>query len=302
MRIAERQVREYLDYVFSEEPIETRSLLAERWATQVRSGERSLSNYFLGHGPGGEPVAALYVERIRDRAYSIKFPARITTDPKVSGEALSSLIDEALARLGELKARRIELRLTEKPWLLPLASRLRELGFKRKHTRIEFQSHVNDLPDENGSPMEWIPVSESGPYRLEDAAIILEEAARGDTDWNPEDRGGELLKSYLADREFASKPECIQIGQVDSKPAAIVIAQVIPATGWSRITYMGILPQYRGRGLGKWVHRRGFALMRAQGGTFYHGGTVKGNARMEALFRRHGCKEYRTMQEWQLLR
>ncbi|MGK5088899.1 GNAT family N-acetyltransferase [Bdellovibrionota bacterium FG-2] len=90
----------------------------------------------------------------------------------------------------------------------------------------------------------------------------------------------------------------IKIAHIKHQPAALIIAQIESTTGWSRITYMGIMPEFRGQGLGKWVHRKGFNMMRKQGGTLYHGGTVVSNKGMIRLFQNHGCKEYRRMQEW----
>jgi len=79
---------------------------------------------------------------------------------------------------------------------------------------------------------------------------------------------------------------------------ALVCAQVAAESGWSRITYMGPIPAARGQGLGRWVHRRGFAMLKAQGGTLYHGGTAVENHAMCKLFRDHGCTVYRRMTEW----
>jgi len=79
---------------------------------------------------------------------------------------------------------------------------------------------------------------------------------------------------------------------------AIVVAQIDPKSGWSPITHMGIIRAFRGRKLGKWVHRHGFEMMRDQGGKLYHGGTVSTNTAMIRLFNQHGCKEFRTIQEW----
>ena len=80
---------------------------------------------------------------------------------------------------------------------------------------------------------------------------------------------------------------------------AFVCAQVAPSDGWSRITYMGLVESARGRGLGRWVHRRGFAMMRAQGGELYHGGTAAENAGMLRLFVDHGCDEVARLEEFE---
>ena len=90
----------------------------------------------------------------------------------------------------------------------------------------------------------------------------------------------------------------MQIGSIDGTFAAFVMAQVAPSDGWSRVTYVGIVPEFRGQGLGKWAHRRGFTVMRAQGGKLYHGGTRSENAPMVRLFEMHGCAEFARMTEW----
>ena len=64
------------------------------------------------------------------------------------------------------------------------------------------------------------------------------------------------------------------------------------------ITFMGLLPAFRGRGLGRHVHRRGMALLRAQGGTLYHGGTSASNGAMIRLFEQHGCTVFARMVEY----
>ena len=92
------------------------------------------------------------------------------------------------------------------------------------------------------------------------------------------------------------------IGSVDGEPAGIVVAQINPRTRWSRISYMGLAPRYRGRGLGRYVHRHGLAMMREQGGELYQGGTVETNRPMVRLFEAHGCRFYRRLEEWRARR
>jgi ribosomal protein S18 acetylase RimI-like enzyme len=288
----------YLDFVFpADTPVE-RAERHARWLAQVAAGERCFDDYFAARVADGRVRAALHVQRFHEGAFFIPLPAPNLKDATVSPEHVATLLSEALVRLRELGASRAEFRLTETAHLAPLSVRLPELGFRAGHARIEFEAPVTSLPSDEGSPLTWHAVSGSGPWTLEAATRILERAGVGDPDWNADDDNSGLLKSYLDDRDFASTLDCVQLGLIGDEPAAIVVAQVIPTDGWSRITYMGVLPEFRGRGFGAWVHRHGFAMMRAQGGKHYQGGTVRGNARMVALFRRHGCQELRTMQEW----
>lgn len=175
---------------------------------------------------------------------------------------------------------------------------LRRIGFRKKHNRVEFRSLLKDLPDEIGSPIRWEAIAPAGEFSLEYAAKFLRTVAEGDPDFDPNEDPLTGLKGFLSEPTLTRGPECVQIGYVESRPAALVIAQVDLKTGWSRITYMGIAPEFRRKGLGKWVHRHGFAMMRKQGGSLYHGGTVASNESMIHLFRLHRCQEYRRMQEW----
>ena len=53
------------------------------------------------------------------------------------------------------------------------------------------------------------------------------------------------------------------------------------------VDHVYIDENYRGKGLGKWIHRHGFSMMKAQGGKLYHGGTVTENLAMIKLFQVH---------------
>ena len=112
----------------------------------------------------------------------------------------------------------------------------------------------------------------------------------------PDDDPAALLDSYLADVKLGGNEDCVAIGYLADEPVAFVCAQVDSDDGWSRITYMGLVTSARRRGLGRWVHRRGFAMMKALGGVEYHGGTATANTGMLKLFAEHGCKE-----KWRLL-
>ncbi len=78
----------------------------------------------------------------------------------------------------------------------------------------------------------------------------------------------------------------------------MTVVQINPKSGWSRISYMGIVPRFRGKNLGKWVHRYSFRVMKAAGGKQYHGGTVATNKRMISLFELHNCNQFCEMEEW----
>lgn len=128
---------------------------------------------------------------------------------------------------------------------------------------------------------------------------LLEVAAGDPHSRDEQEDPRDALADWLSAPGLTSGPACVQIGYLDDRAVAFVCAQVSPEDGWSRITYMGLVPDARGRGLGTWVHRRGFRMLREQGGKLYHGGTAAANTGMLRLFREHGCKEVVRMLEYE---
>jgi GNAT superfamily N-acetyltransferase len=70
--------------------------------------------------------------------------------------------------------------------------------------------------------------------------------------------------------------------------------------GWSTIHYLGVLPEFRGRGLGAESMLRGLGCLKAMGARVYHDGTGLRNAAARALFARLGKQPFRVMEEWRL--
>ena len=172
---------------------------------------------------------------------------------------------------------------------------LKASGWIRGNERYEFKTPVTELPSNWEGPLAWKDLNQAG---LDLTARIMEEAGQG-PEWDNNDTGESLIDAYLSDKELTNDPSCIEVGFLpDGKPAAFVVAQTAPSDGWCTIMFMGIIPEVRGRGLGQWVHRRGFELMRRQGGKQYHGGTSAGNKSMLRLFEKHGCRPYAHLAEW----
>jgi len=209
------------------------------------------------------------------------------------------LFKQGLEYVRNQNAKEVLVRVINEPELVGLIKELSGLGFSKNNDRIEYRSEISSLPNEYGSPITWEAMSLAGPWTEKNIVNLLKEVGRGDPDFDVENEDIEaVFKGYLNDKALTNNADCVHVGLCDGKAAALVIAQINPKTGWSRITYMGILPTFRGKGLGKWVHRHGFEMMKAQGGTLYHGGTLVQNKAMINLFLSSGCKEYRSMQEW----
>lgn len=173
---------------------------------------------------------------------------------------------------------------------------LTEGGFVRREERACWRALVPALPDEQGSPLRWVSMEERS---FEEAADLLGRVAQGDPDW-----GGaepvEELRGYLADPVLLVEPSVVHLGFLGegTEPVAFACAQVNPRNGWGRISYVGVVPEARGQGLGAWAHRHGFAMLRAQGATRYEGGTSVANGAMNRLFEKHGCEQFRFEIGW----
>lgn len=209
---------------------------------------------------------------------------------------LLRLVDEAK----KLNGTKLEYRLVEGPMKEEELSQLENANFQRKYHRTEFKKNVADLPGDEGTPLNWSPLVDLSEESLKSFAKLMARAAQGDPDFHPDDDAFECINGYLSENELNHGEECFQVGKYYGKDVAIIIAQVNPKSGWSRITYMGLLPEFRRKGLGKWLHRHGFQMIKEQEGTQYHGGTLSCNKPMMRLFERHGCEKLRTMQGWVL--
>jgi ribosomal protein S18 acetylase RimI-like enzyme len=174
---------------------------------------------------------------------------------------------------------------------------LTEVGLKKISERVEYQCYISLLPGDAGSPFEWKTAKELG-WDTKKIAQFTGDITKDAVDVDPDEKPEDFVQDWLHHKELTSGLDCIALGFIDSEPCALVVAQVNKETGSSRLSYMGIIPEFRGNGFGKWVHRHGFKMMRDQGGKLYHGGTHGENLAMQKLFESHGCKLFCEMEEW----
>ena len=245
---------------------------AERVRQRYVDGERVLEDTRIEKDDRGEVVGAINVVEHGDGIFMLH----------PYGAASPGLVAEAIERGRELGAREFG------SYAPPaFVEAFVAAGFRDFGARAEFKAEVEDLPGEEGSPLAWRVAGEEG-------AAMLRAVAEGDPHGHDQrDDPQRSLGVWLGAPKLRGEPECVQIGSLDGEDVAFVCAQVAPHDGWSRISHMGLVPSARGRGLGKWVHRHGFTMMREQGGKLYHGGTAVANKGMMALFEAHGCREFR---------
>jgi ribosomal protein S18 acetylase RimI-like enzyme len=300
------RIADYVDLLSSADPRERPAANVGSIRGHVESGRRILARTRV-LDEDGVLVASIRVEPIGAGLWVLtELKLRPGIAPAVQEKA-AGLVGEALATIptenppenqSEIRSeneRKVESRIPVKSAFPAYTAALLDAGFKRHGGRIEFESNVADLPDDNETPFDWRAATAE---TLSDAAAFLDRVSIGDPDHDPADTWGTLLPALLGDSYLRGAPECVHIGRIGGETAAGVVAQVAPTTGWSRITYMGLLPSRRGRGWGRWVHRHGFRMMREQGGTTYQGGCASNNTAMVALFREHGCRESVVYDVW----
>lgn len=207
----------------------------------------------------------------------------------------TTLIGEAMERARELGAARATTRVQDAHNFPEYQATLELLGFAPVDRRIEFIAKLSDLPTEGASPFTWRSMAD---LPREVVVRLLDDVLEGDLSPALHDNADEALREMLNAPDLTCSEECVHVGLLDGAPAALVIAQIQATTGWASITQLGLQSSFRGRSLGAYVHRHGFDMLRAQGGTYYRDGTSLANAPMRRLFEKHGCREYARMTDW----
>lgn len=255
-----------------------RRKLPAKLADRIRRGEVELADIRVNP----ELTAALRLVPLGPRS-------AVLAGPYGDDAGAATLLPETMARVRELGIEEISFRPSIDELGPAFRAAVLEHGFRLLGERVEFKTDVLNLPTEEGTPLTWRNLDEVG---LEAAAAMMAQTAKGDpTGHSERDQPLATMREMLADPMLTDGPDCVHVGYEGDRAVAFVLAQILPKTGWSRISYMGVIPAARGRGLGKWVHRHGFAMIRAQGGTLYHGGTATTNAAMIRLFQLHDCTE-----------
>lgn len=165
-------------------------------------------------------------------------------------------------------------------------------GYHQTEHRIRYRLDLEGRSTEEFAeriPIEWKNLEQ---IDLCHAADIMGRVSVGDPGHDPEEEPLEALRGYLDDPVLTGGPERVQVGYIDGSPVAFLCTQVNPRSGWGRITYVGVLPEWRRRGIGREVHRHGIASLIRQGCRLYEGGTEMENTGMRKIFETNGCEQF----------
>ena len=124
---------------------------------------------------------------------------------------------------------------------------------------------------------------------VETLAGILEQNVN--RDMNLKDPETEL-DECVAHAGTAFNPATWKLALLDGKIAGLVLPQLFhDAPEEGSIFNIGLLPAYRGRGLGRLLHARGLDDLKRLGATRYVGSTDIVNVPMRRIFAANGCRE-----------
>lgn len=295
MELSDALIESYLALVG---PRDTPARRAERAAwmrSRVAGGQLGLSDVRVLVDAAGEVSATLGMDIVNTsvaQLYRLHLREQPSAEERRSG---TSLLGEALDHARERGAVRALTRVHDAHAFPEYQAALEQHGFALLDRRIEFIAKLAELPAEGATPFTWRSLAD---VAREEVVRLLDDVLQGDISPTHHDSADEALRGMLDAPDLTSSDDCVHVGMVDGEHAALVIAQVQPTTGWASITQLGVHSSFRGRGLGAYVHRHGFDMLRAQGGVYYRDGTSLANDAMRRLFEKHGCREYARMTDW----
>jgi GNAT superfamily N-acetyltransferase len=295
MELSEEFLKSYVSLLATIEQDLNPAAELEAVRAEVISGQRLLAHTRI-FTDGTEKVLASIRVHPLDKETWILTELKVRADLDLSCKVRATdLIPEAMSVAMSECTRKVETRISSTGLFKEYRDALVVAGFKYHGDRVEFKTAVSELPDDTGTPFTWKAMTTEDRNEV---AQLLGSVGHGDPDWDEQDDPACLLEEYLSDPILTRTFDTVQIGHLDDQVAALVIAQVATKTRWSRITYLGLLPQFRGKGYGHWVHKHGFTMIKSQRGRTYQGGCSSINRPMLSLFRRHGCREHLLMQDW----
>ncbi len=268
--------------------------MLKRLEGQIHDGALDLADVFVTLDPTGDFVTGiLRIVRIgKDEAFVTQWRGR---EGGGTRRAIADLILEARARSDELAIRDLSTRVYDSRMTPDYRSALLDAGLQLTSRRVEYKTPLAQMGAADSSDLVWRTMAESGEELV---LRLLRDTSIGTPDGVDTSAGSAAIENLLNGKYAELDPRTVQIGYLKDEAVAILFCLATPEDGWSTITYIGILPSHRKRGLGLQVHRHGIATLRALGGIIYHDGTSESNEAMIRLFSKQGCVEFARMEEW----
>lgn len=294
MELTSELVEGYLALIAPGDAPPLRQQRAARVRERLAAGKLSGADIRVALGSDGNVCAALGVGAASPTLVQL-YRVRLRSSSEGDRSAAATLVPEALDRARALGARHVMARVHDADSFAAYEAALEASGFAPSGRRVEYRAKLADLPGEGASPFIWSSLEHTPRPQI---LRLLDEILADDPTFGFQGSADDALREMLCVPDLTCGDDCVHLGSLDGRDAALVIAQVQPSTAWATITQMGLGKEFRGRGLGALVQRHGFDMLRALGGVDYRDGTSLDNLAMRRIFEKHGCAELARMTDW----
>lgn len=122
---------------------------------------------------------------------------------------------------------------------------------------------------------------------------VLHAAAIGDPERASVESVVAMLDEFIAMAGDRFDENAWFVVEQDGEPVGVVLPQVFPdRPDRGTMFYVGVVPDQRGRGIGRALHAIGMQALADRGAAGYFGTVDPGNAAMIAVYRGNGCEVY----------
>lgn len=172
----------------------------------------------------------------------------------------------------------------------PLHAILVANGFTQTKRKLVVRRNIAGYSSPYDVPFTYWSLAETG---VDAFARVMLAAAEGDP-FSTTRPGEEVndLSALIALAGATYSPHAWRVALIGGEPVGCVLPQEYEDTpGLGTQFYIGIIPAFRGRGLGKALHAAGLQFLAESGVAKYVGSTDERNAAMLRVFDANGCAE-----------
>jgi ribosomal protein S18 acetylase RimI-like enzyme len=206
-------------------------------------------------------------------------------DPGPDGDGLAAIARALAGEVGQGGGRVLSWeREQDEAW----NGHLRSAGFAAHRRKVFVERDLSEPPEED-PPFDHQTLAELGDREF---LRWLDRASEGDPFEDEEDRDPEREYRELIDLAGDALDRALwRVALLEGEPVGIVLPQPYAHDRKEgTLFYVGVLPEHRGRGIGRRLHRAGLALLAAAGVVKYLGSSDVRNAPMLRIFTRNGCR------------
>jgi GNAT superfamily N-acetyltransferase len=169
---------------------------------------------------------------------------------------------------------------------------LAERGFAEVREVVRYQRDLGRYRTAARSPFAYRSFGELGRIAATDLLdAILRAGPAEPHGLDAVDLMDELLFAAAGGGSREPDTSLWRIPHLDGAPAGISFAQAArPRADTGSMAYVGLLPEHRGKGLGRRLHAHALASLRAAGMRSYEDATAAGNHAMRRVFEQNGCE------------